>query len=84
MKTEKYYVTMTDKFMSGWGMAENKINKLIFECETMEQARIIERNAKKRDEMKYINICFKKPSYNKERYLESLKTWDDLGVIWKE
>lgn len=84
MKTEKYYVTMTDKFMSGWGMAENKINKMIVECETMEQARIIERNAKKRDEMRYINICFKKPSYNKERYLESCKRWDDLGIIWKE
>ena len=84
MKTNKYYVTMTDKFMSGWGMADNKINKMIVECETMEQARIIERNAKKRDEMKYINICFTKPCYNKERYFESVRSYDELGAIWKE
>ena len=25
-----YYVTMTDKFMSGWGKARGKINKLVF------------------------------------------------------
>ena len=81
---EKYYVTMTDKFMSGWGMAENKINKMIVVCDTMKQAQTIERNAKKRSEMKYINICFKKPNYNKERYLESIKYYNDLGVIWKE
>ena len=30
MKTNKYYVTMTDSFMSGWGYAKNKINKLVF------------------------------------------------------
>ena len=29
--TKKLYVTMTDKFMSGWGLADNKINKLVFE-----------------------------------------------------
>jgi len=28
MKNQRYYVTMTDKFMSGWGMAANKTNKL--------------------------------------------------------
>ena len=29
-----YYVTMTDPGMSGWGMAEGLINKLIFVCPT--------------------------------------------------
>ena len=29
----KYYVTMTDKFMSGWGEAAGKVNKLVIECE---------------------------------------------------
>ena len=84
MKANNIYVTMTNKFMSGWGKAENKVNKFIVVCETMEQARAIERNAKKRDEMKYINICFTNPCYNKERYVESVRSYDELDVIWKE
>jgi len=84
MKANNIYVTMTDKFMSGWGKAENKVNKFIVVCETMEQARAIERNAKKCNEMKYINICFTKPCYNKDRYVESVRSYDELGVIWKE
>ena len=28
MNKNKYYVTTTDTFMSGWGCAKNKINKL--------------------------------------------------------
>ena len=76
-----YFVTMTDKFMSGWGMAEGKTNKLIIECETMEQARIIEKNAKKRPEMKYVNITNKKPYYGNNIY-PSNKHWNDMGEIW--
>ena len=77
-----YYVTMTDKFMSGWGMAQGKTNKCIIECETLQQAETIERNAQKRSEMKYINICSKKPRYGKN-VLESWKHYEDLGSIWK-
>jgi len=77
-----YYVTMTDKFMSGWGMAKNMTNKFIIECETLQQAETIERNAQKRSEMKYINICSKKPRYGKN-VLESWKHYEDLGNIWK-
>lgn len=77
-----YYVTMTDKFMSGWGMAKNMTNKFIIECETLQQAETIERNAQKRSEMKYINICSKKPRYGKNVY-ESWKTYNELGDLWK-
>jgi len=38
-----YYVTMTDKFMSGWGQAHGKINKMVVECDTYEEAAQIER-----------------------------------------
>jgi hypothetical protein len=79
-----YYVSMTDKFMSGWGGAEGKTNKFIIECETMEQAEIIQRNARRRSEMKYINICIDKPRYNKNRVVESHKTFEQLGEIWKQ
>ena len=76
------YVTMTDKFMSGWGVAQGKINKLVIECDTMEQAEIIEKNAHKRSEMKAINITQRKPAYSPEKYVTSWKYFSDLGAIW--
>jgi len=72
-----YYVTMTDKFLSGWGKANGKINKLIFECETYDQARIVFDNAENRSDQKYINICSKKPYYNSKRYYPQYKTIKD-------
>lgn len=77
-----WYVTMTDKFMSGWGMAEGKTNKLIIECETYEEAQTIERNARKRSEMRYVNITRTKPRYGRN-VLPSWKKYEDMGAIWK-
>ena len=77
-----FYVTMTDKFMSGWGMAAGKTNKMIVECETLQQAEQIERAARARSEMRRVNIRTTKPRYG-SHVLESWKTWDDLGPIWK-
>ena len=42
----KYYVTMTDEFMSGWGNAARKTNKLVIECDSMCEAIVVEGNAK--------------------------------------
>jgi hypothetical protein len=81
MKTQ-FYVTMTDKFMSGWGMAQGKTNKLIIECQNINQAMQIEHSARKRGEMRYINIRTTKPYYG-SHIVESWKTWDELGEIWK-
>ncbi len=83
MKAKKIYVTMTDKFLSGWGNATNKTNKFIVECENWEQAQTIKRNAQRRSEMKYINICINKPRYG-ANVLESWETFDELGDIWKK
>lgn len=77
----KFYVTMTDKFMSGWGMAEGRINKFIVECDSFSQAMIIKHAADNRDEMKYVNIRTTKPHYG-EGYLESWRSFDELGTIW--
>jgi hypothetical protein len=71
----KWWVSMTDTFMSGWGRAEDKINKLVFECDDIWQADIVMRNANRRDEMKYINLCSRKPRYYpKDKYLVQYKT----------
>ena len=72
--TTKLWVTMTDNFLSGWGQARGKTNKLVLECESNEEANIVEQNARNRSEMKYVNICARKPSYNARHYLTS---WHD-------
>ena len=33
----KYYVTATDIFLSGWGKAKDKINKVVIECDFKEE-----------------------------------------------
>lgn len=82
-----YYVTMTDKALSGWGCAEGRINKLIFLCKDMNEAIIVEHNAMTRGDMKYINITERKPYYNKDRYYVQVKTisdyphWYQLGYF---
>lgn len=83
VQQDYWYVTMTDRFMSGWGCAEGKINKLIVQCETRRQADIIRYNALKRSEMKYVNVVpFKIPYYDKSKYLLSIKRFDELGDVW--
>lgn len=50
------YVNMVDKFMSGWGRAENGLSKLSVRCDTHEEADAIERAARDRKEMRYVTI----------------------------
>lgn len=77
------FVWMTDKFMSGWGQARGKINKLIIRCDTLEQAECIFKNAQMREEMKNINYGRKLPYFSESKYKLSFKTWDQLGYVWK-
>lgn len=79
-----YYVTMTDTFMSGWGCARGKKNKLIFECETMAEANIVAENARNRSDQKYINICTKRPYYNSKTCFTQVKTKEDYPSWYKE
>jgi hypothetical protein len=65
---------MTDKFLSKWGESRNKLNKLIFICETVEQAEIVYDNATNRTDMKNVNICSKKPYYSSSKYHVQEKT----------
>lgn len=83
-KQPKFYVSMTDKFMSGWGKAEGKTNKYVVGVNSYEQAKTIQRNAKRRPEMKYINISSRKPHYNRRHYKVSLTHWNKMGDIWKK
>jgi len=79
--TGKYYVTMNDSFMSGWGKATGKTNKFIIACDTLEQAERVKDNAHKRDEMTYVTLRTGKPTI-KKNVLPSWKHVDELGEIW--
>ena len=73
----KYYVSMTDKFMSGWGHARGRTNKLVIECDTYDEALVVQSNAEARSEMKYVAICERKPYYTKDRYFVSFHSKQD-------
>jgi hypothetical protein len=88
-----FYVTTTDSFMSGWGQARNMINKLIFICESMEQAQIVADNASNRGDQKRVNICSKAPAYYRKtmgsdyvckNYYVQIKTIDDYPTWYQK
>ncbi len=76
------FVTMTDKFMSGWGGSSGKINKYVVECSNREQADQIVAAARRRSEMKYINMVSRLPKYPESKYVVSLRKFSELGEIW--
>lgn len=80
----KYYVSMTDKFMSGWGMAKGRINKLVIECDSLDQAHTVAAAAHRRSEMRRITLCLRKPRYNESTTLTTTKHWNDLGPVWTQ
>ncbi len=78
-----WYVTMTDKCMSGWGPATGKTNKLIFVCDDLKEAEIVEANAQGRNDMKRINVTPRMPYYNKRTHYTQIKTKDDYSSWYK-
>ncbi|UGO46513.1 hypothetical protein ABINADI_196 [Bacillus phage vB_BanH_Abinadi] len=77
----KYYVTMIDTFMSGWGEAKDRKNKLAFECESYEEAQIVAGNGTGREEMKWIYICANRPKQKKGELLQ-FKTKEEMGAFY--
>jgi hypothetical protein len=51
-----FYVTMRDKFMSGWGKAKGKSNYLLFRCDTEEEAETVADNGVARSDMHKVYI----------------------------
>ena len=80
-----YYVVMTDTFLSGWGGAKDKINKLILICTDKTQSEIVKDNAKNRTDMKHIKSYAEiPPKYlNNTKCLTQIKTITDFPC-WYE
>lgn len=51
-----YFVLTNDSFMSGWGHAQNRINTLIFSCDSLSEAEIVATNARNRTDQTHIRI----------------------------
>ena len=81
---DRYYVSMTDKFMSGWGHSKDRINKLVFICNNYDQAQIVFDNAHARTDQKNINICYNKPYYNQKRCYTQIKTIEKYPAWYKK
>ena len=75
--SKKYYVTMTDNYMSGWGRSKGRINKLVFVCNNWSETQIVFDNAINRNDQKYVNIRFTTPYYNSKKYYTEFKTKND-------
>ena len=78
---EKIYVTATDKLMSGWGLAENKISKVVCVCDGKVEAFRVMDNLKRQNGMKYINYSYNEPRYSSRRYVVSFYNRDN-APLW--
>lgn len=77
------YVSMTDKFMSDWGPAEGKLNKLVIRCQTMKQAKAVKAAARQREEMTQIRIDNRFPVFDREKVVVSRLNFSDLSGPWR-
>jgi hypothetical protein len=76
-----FYVTMTDKFMSGWGLAKGRTAKLVIVCDDIAQACEIAAAARRRSEMRRVNVRSSRPSYPNAQV--TFKNYADLSGPWK-
>lgn len=79
----KYYVTMTDKFLSGWGEAEGKIAKYVYECDSYQEAEIVKDNAERRGDQKHVNIRGTRPHYSLDTHRTEWLTKADASIWYR-
>lgn len=80
--TDKYFVTATDKTMSGWGRAEGKIAKRVIVCDTWRQVQRIADamiNKPSREGWRYINKTSRLPRYSEKKYVVSWSHYDEFN-----
>lgn len=80
-KRTVFYVAMTDRFMSGWGMAKGKRNTFVVECDTHEQATAVFKAAGDRSEMSRVRMVRTLPR-STSGSLVSVRHFSELGGPW--
>lgn len=79
--TGKIFVNMTDKFLSGWGKASRGRSLYCIECDTLEQAKAVEKAAQDRPEMKYVTIAASPRRARPGDHLRIVR-FENLGGPW--
>lgn len=83
-----YYVSMIDKVLSDFknSPTEGKKNRLIFECENLDEANIVAENAKKHGDMKGVKISQenKKPTWEKSTNYVQIKTKENYSKFYRK
>lgn len=65
----EWFVTMTDKTMSGWGLAEGRISKFVVICKTHGEAETLrDRIVANAKSMTYVKVTPTLPNYPVRRY----------------
>jgi len=75
-----YYVLSNDSYFSGWGWAEGKTNTVILPCQSWDEAMIVQDNAQRRPEQKYVRVVTHKPRL-REHVLYSIL--DESATAWR-
>ena len=76
----KLYVLCNDKFMSGWGKAENMINTCVIPCDTIEEANKVIDYINSRSDQNRIRIVTDKLRTKKDVLYSLLDKWLDLSL----
>lgn len=71
------FVTMTDKFLSGWGCAEGKIAKRVIVCNNFQEDYTLASRIYPRHGMTYVNVKRELPYYSPSRYVVSYDKYSD-------
>jgi len=77
---QKIYVAATDKFMSGWGRAEGKINRIVFECDGWDEANRVADMLEARGDMIRVRTSMRRPSYPTQSHYTQYKTPAEFGI----
>ena len=80
MKEKKFYVSMTDNFMSGWGEAKDRIAKFIIVCDTFDVAEKVQSHFKKIDCMKNVRISKTKPQFDLRIYQVTFRDFSEINI----
>ena len=80
------FVIFTDKSMSGWGEAFNKLNKVVIICDNWHQADRLQDalcNCCHKHSFKYINANKNLPYFNPKRYRVSVYEYSEWNhALW--
>ena len=84
MTYNKFYVTMNDTFSSQF-RTDGKTDKIIIECETVQEVETVMNNAENRTDMKYINWHYKKyPYYSPKKFVVQVHDKNDYPRWFEE